>query len=175
LLYQITGLPRAICPADACGPRSTRIERNLVRAEMPGGGLCGSGLFDPKQRAIVSPVSYLTLIRRLLALVAIAGLVLAPMSWSAGAMSMNMPSAMGSSADSGMAMPSDMDCCPKKAHLTDCGKNCPFMAICMGVGLQGERDTSFSIPLVPISTMVPGRQRDLDGLAQPPPTRPPKA
>jgi hypothetical protein len=123
----------------------------------------------------VSPVIYLTLIRRLLAFVAIAGLVLAPMSWSAGAMSMNAPSAMGSSADPEMAMPSDMDCCPKKAHLPDCGKNCPFMAICMGVGLQGERGTSFSIPLVPISTMVPGRQRDLDGLAQPPPTRPPKA
>jgi hypothetical protein len=119
-------------------------------------------------------VSYLTLIRRILAFVAIAGLV-------AVAMSMNAPSTMGSSADSGMAMPpdvampSDMDCCPKKTHLPDCGKNCPFMAACMGVGMQTERDTSFSIPLVPISTLVPGRQRDLDGLAQPPPTRPPKA
>jgi hypothetical protein len=90
-------------------------------------------------------------------------------------MSMNMPAAMGSSADSGMAMPSDMECCPKKAHVPDCGKDCAFMAACMGTGLHSERAASFSIPLVPISTLVPGRQRDLDGLAQPPPTRPPKA
>jgi hypothetical protein len=120
-------------------------------------------------------VSYLTLIRRLLAFVAIAGLVLAPMAWPTGAMSMNAPAAMGSSADSGMAMPFDMECCPKKAHVPDCAKDCAFMAICMGMGLQVQRDASFSIPLVPISTLVPGRQRDLDGLAPPPPTRPPKA
>jgi hypothetical protein len=120
-------------------------------------------------------VSYLTLIRRFLAFIAIAGLVLAPMPWPAGAMSMNVPAAMGSSADSGMAMPSDMECCPKKAHVPDCGKDCPFMAACMGMGLQGQRNVNFSVPLVPISTLVPGNQRDLDGLAQPPPTRPPKA
>jgi hypothetical protein len=142
---------------------------------MPGSELCGERTFPRDLACYSAPVSYLTLIRRLLAFVAIAGLVLAPMPWPAGAMSMNAPAAMGSSADAGMAMPSDMDCCPKKVHLPDCGKNCPFMAACMGVGLQGERDASFSVPLVPISTLVPGRQRDLDGLAQPPPTRPPKA
>jgi hypothetical protein len=118
-------------------------------------------------------VSYLTLIRRLLAFVAIAGLVLAPMAWPAAAVSMNMSAAMSSSADSGM--PADMECCPKKAHVPDCGKDCAFMAACMGTGLLSERGASFSHVLVPISTMVPGSQRDLDGLAQPPPTRPPKA
>jgi hypothetical protein len=118
----------------------------------------------------------LTLIRRLLAIVAIAGLVLAPVTLSVSASAMKMPAAT-ESAHAGMAMPFDMECCPKKqsSHVPDCGMDCPFMALCMGVGLQNDRVASLSVPLALVSTLVPGHQRDLDGLAQAPPIRPPKA
>ena len=116
-----------------------------------------------------------TIIRRFVALIVIAGLVLAPVLLSIGATAMQMPAGMPS-AHSGMAMPSDMECCPKKAsHVPDCGKDCPFMALCMGIGLQqGDRVASLCAPVALMSTMIPGNQRDLDGLAQAPPTRPPK-
>jgi hypothetical protein len=133
-----------------------------------------------------------TTIGRLVALVVIAALVLAPVLLSVGATAMQMPAAM-SGAHAGMtragmtmsadeatssdaAMPSDMECCPKKAsHMPDCGKDCPFMALCMGIGLQqGDRVASLCAPMALMSTLIPGSQGDLDGFAQAPPTRPPK-
>jgi hypothetical protein len=121
-----------------------------------------------------------TTIRRVVALIVIAGLVLAPVLLSVGATAMQMPAATASAHSSmemsgGMAMLSDMECCPKKAsHVPDCGKDCPFMALCFGLGLQSERVASPCAPVTPVRTMTPGNQRDLDGLAQSPPTRPPK-
>jgi hypothetical protein len=147
-------------------------------------------------------VYWATTIRRIVALIAIAGLVLAPMTLSVGATAMKMPAAMDhaamdpatmDSAHSGMAMhadmamsdmamssemamPSDMECCPKKtSHVPGCGMDCPFMALCMGVGLQSDRVASLYVPSALVSTMIPANQRDLDGLAQAPPIRPPNA
>jgi hypothetical protein len=138
-------------------------------------------------------VKRVTTIRRFVALVVIAGLVLAPVLLSIGATAMQMPagmlsahsgmaehSGMAMSSDtampSDMAMPSEMECCPKKAsHVPDCGKDCPFMALCLGIGLQqGDRVASLCAPMALVSTLIPGNQRDLDGLAQAPPIRPPK-
>jgi hypothetical protein len=143
-------------------------------------------------------VNRATAIRRFIALIVIAALVLAPVLLSVGATAMQMPAAMasahagmemsggtemsgdmemsgGMAMSDGMAMPSDMGCCPKKtSHVPDCGKDCPFMALCLGVGLQGDRVASLGAPLALVSTMIPGNQRYLDGLAQAPPTRPPK-
>jgi hypothetical protein len=132
-------------------------------------------------------VKRVTTIRRFVALVVIAGLVLAPVLLSIGATAMQMPAGMlsahsGMAEHSGMAMssdtamPSDMECCPKKAsHVPDCGKDCPFMALCLGIGLQqGDRVASLCAPMALVSTLIPGNQRDLDGLAQAPPIRPPK-
>jgi hypothetical protein len=138
-------------------------------------------------------VKRVTTIRRFVALVVIAGLVLAPVLLSIGATAMQMPagmlsahsgmaehSGMAMSSDtampSDMAMPSEMECCPKKAsHVPDCGKDCPFMALCLGIGLQqGDRVGSLCAPMALVSTLIPGNQRDLDGLAQAPPIRPPK-
>jgi hypothetical protein len=145
-----------------------------------------------------------TTIRRLVALIVIAGLVLAPVLLSVGATAMQMPAAMAGAhtgmmmshdmaMSHGMAMsddmvmpaemamssdrvmPADMGCCPKKTpQMPDCGKDCPFMALCMGIGLQSDRVASLHAPLALVSTLVPGHQRDLDGLAQAPPIRPPK-
>jgi hypothetical protein len=144
-------------------------------------------------------VNRVTTIRRFVALIVIAGLVLAPVLLSIGATAMQMPAGMLSahagmvmSSDTAMssdmamssdvavssdvAMPSDMECCPKKAsHVPDCGKDCPFMALCLGIGLQqGDRVASLCAPMALVSTLIPGNQRDLDGLAQAPPIRPPK-
>jgi hypothetical protein len=143
-------------------------------------------------------VNRATAIRRFIALVVIAGLVLAPVLLSVGATAMQMPatiagahSGMAMSSDtampadaamsSGMAMPADMvmpadmECCPKKtSQMPDCGKDCPFMALCMGIGLLSDRVAGLHAPLALVSTMIPASQRDLDGLAQAPPIRPPK-
>jgi hypothetical protein len=147
-------------------------------------------------------VNRATTIRRLVALIVIAGLVLAPVLLSVGATAMQMPAAMAAHAGmmmshdtamshdmamsddmmmpadmamSDVAMPADMECCPKKtSQMPDCGKDCPFMALCMGIGLQSDRVASLYAPFALVSTLVPGNQRDLDGLAQAPPIRPPK-
>jgi hypothetical protein len=138
-------------------------------------------------------VNRVTTIRRFVALIVIAGLVLPPVLLSIGATAMQMPAGMLSAhagmampsdtamppdmaMASDMAMPSDMECCPKKAsHVPDCGKDCPFMALCLGIGLQqGDRVASLCAPMALVSTLIPGNQRDLDGLAQAPPIRPPK-
>jgi hypothetical protein len=149
-----------------------------------------------------------TTIRRLVALIVIAGLVLAPVLLSVGATAMQMPKAMagahagmmmshemamsddmamshdmtmsdmtmsGMAMPDAMTMPAGMECCPKKtSQMPDCGGDCPFMALCMGIGLQSDRVASLYAPLALVSTLVPGNQRDLDGLAQAPPIRPPK-
>jgi hypothetical protein len=74
-----------------------------------------------------------------------------------------------------MAMPEDMPCCPTKAPIPDCGKDCLFMAMCAtqffctavsGAGLV--------LPLGLASVYFPGNDTDLAGLSQAPPPRPPK-
>jgi hypothetical protein len=79
----------------------------------------------------------LTCIRYLLSGLALLGLVGAPLARPA--MAMNMPAAMHAAmsddaampADAAMAMPADMPCCPDKAPVPDCAKDCPLMALCL--------------------------------------------
>ena len=119
---------------DACGHARQRVGKRTFPRDVACYSAC---------------VSYLTLIRRLLAFVAIAGLVLARMARPTGAMSMNMPAAMGSSADSGMAMPSDMECCPEESSRPGLRQGLRVHGSLHGDGgLHSERAASFSISLV---------------------------
>jgi hypothetical protein len=72
-----------------------------------------------------------------------------------------------------MEMPEGMPCCPGKPTLPDCGKDCPFMALCAGMALSGPV-FGFFVPLGLVSIVMPGNQSQLVGIWQAPSRRPPK-
>ena len=119
-------------------------------------------------------------IRRLLAIVMIAGLVLAPLSRPvmAGAVSDASMAAMADDMSmSAMAdeMAGDMPCCPAKAPApVDCDK-CIFMTACMSKYFTGMSATVFH-PFLTASDGVASLQNESwpDGLGHPPPEHPPR-
>ena len=127
----------------------------------------------------VRRVKTLSAIRSLLAIVAIVGLVLGPMARPSMAMPAPMHTGVGADQemvnDAAMAMPEDMPCCPRTAPIPDCGKDCLFMAMCGTQFLCNAVQTAgLVIPLGMASVFSPGNDRDVAGLSQGPPPRPPK-
>jgi hypothetical protein len=125
-------------------------------------------------------VKLLSSMHRVFAVLAIAGLILAPLARPA----MAMPSQMqGSMSEHGatdtqmdMAMPADMPCCPDKTPASDCGKDCPLMALCMASVLQSAPlGAALFITLKLAGIVILGNDADRGSLAQAPPPRPPKA
>ena len=117
-------------------------------------------------------------IRRLLAIVVIAGLVLAPLSSPvmAGATSDASMSAMADDmSTSAMAgeMAGDMPCCPAPAPV-DCDK-CVLMTACMSKCFTGMSATVFH-PFLAASDSVASLQNESwpEGLGHPPPEHPPR-
>src|SRR2546430_2034549 len=117
-------------------------------------------------------------IRRLLAALAIVGLVLAPVVQPA--MAADMPvsathhAAMSGQSDMAMpdmAMPDAMPCCPDDQK-TDCAKTCPFMAACMAQLQSTVPSYGLSAPLMQSSVLVVRNDRTLRYLSQAPPPRP---
>jgi len=109
------------------------------------------------------------LIGRLLVILALAGLALAPVSAAVA-----MPAMTPAPAMAGMDMASDMDCCPKQTPQPDCAK-CPFVAICLtafGALTAADIAITFGSPLV--LTLQPGSEFALASLAGEPPSRPPR-
>ena len=125
-------------------------------------------------------------LRRLLPLLAVIGLALAPVTASAAAAGMRAPTAVQGHA---MAMPDEamadmagmamdeMPCCPKeRPDMPDCSKGCPLMALCLAKVATG----------LPVAVGLPGRVAVMEGPARPvpasfdslslgPPTEPPRA
>ncbi len=119
-------------------------------------------------------------ITRLLSILAIVGIVLAPFTAPAVAGGMVVPMA---TADTGMDMASmgdamaDMPCCPpEKPVMPDCQKACPLATLCLAKIVQG---------IVPVNAvparfglaqaLIPGNDANPDTLAPIPPPRPPQA
>jgi hypothetical protein len=74
-----------------------------------------------------------------------------------------------------MTMPDDMPCCPKKAPIPECGKDCLCMAMCATQLLcNGVWGMSLVLPLGLASVFFPGNDMDVAGLSEAPPPRPPK-
>jgi hypothetical protein len=124
-------------------------------------------------------------IRRLLAVLMIAGLALAPVSrpvmaeTSSHGSDRAMADEMASSEMPPMAMAdemaSDMPCCPSKAPMpVDCDK-CVFMAACASIYFTAMSAIAFQPPLV-ASDAIARRRNDSrpDGLGHPPPEHPPR-
>jgi hypothetical protein len=119
-------------------------------------------------------------IRRLLAILMIAGIALAPLSQpvladssadvSMQAMADNMsPSAMTDE------MASDMPCCPSKAPTPVGCDKCVFMAACTSLGFVGMSSAVVHLFLT-ASSDVASLQNDSwpEGLGHPPPEHPPR-
>jgi hypothetical protein len=116
-------------------------------------------------------VKRLSALRYLFAALAIAGLILTPMA--APAMAMATPANIAD--ETPMAMPADMPCCPDQAPMPDCGKDCPFMALCATQFVSTmPHGTGLVLPPALASLVVPGNDAGLSGLTQRPPPRPPK-
>jgi hypothetical protein len=116
-------------------------------------------------------------IGRIFAVVAIAGLLLAPMTRLVMAMPMGMQAAASEqmAADSNAGAMDDMPCCPGKPSLPDCDEDCPFTALCSAVVLLGAPQTSLPLPLTLVAIVLPGDPSALVSLAHAPPRKPPKA
>jgi hypothetical protein len=117
-----------------------------------------------------------TTIGRFFALVAVAGILLAPTARPA--MAMGTPIAMVAAGGDDSATADAMDhmpCCPGKPSLPDCSKDCPLMALCVTAPLYFVSQTSLIAPLAIASIMLPGASPELASVAEAPPRRPPKA
>ena len=129
-------------------------------------------------------------IRRLLAVMMIAGLALAPVSRPvmaatashgsdqamADEMSPSEMSAMAKADEMADEMASDMPCCPPKAPMpVDCDK-CVFMAACASV-FFADVSATVSHPYPIASKMIALQRNDSwpDGLGHPPPEHPPRS
>ena len=120
-------------------------------------------------------------LRRLLAVLMIAGLALAPVSRplmadTSSHTSQHAMVAEMSASDSMDEMASDMPCCPSKAPMpTDCDK-CVFMAVCGSIGFPAL-SVSISHPFPILSDAIALQRNDArpDGLGHPPPEHPPRS
>jgi hypothetical protein len=119
-------------------------------------------------------------IRRLLAILVIAGLALAPVSRPVMA-EMSSDASMQAMTDemsaAGMAdeMASDMPCCPSKAPTPVGCDKCVFMAACTSLGFVGMSSAVVHLFLT-ASSDVASLQNDSwpEGLGHPPPEHPPR-
>ena len=119
-------------------------------------------------------------IRRLLAIVMIAGLVLAPLSRPVMAGTTSGASTAALADDESVStamegMPGDMPCCPAQAPTpSDCDK-CVFMAACMSQCMAGISAVLFRPPFADSSMIEPLRNDAWpEGLGHPPPEDPPR-
>jgi hypothetical protein len=121
-------------------------------------------------------------IARLLSVLAIVGIVLAPFTAPAVAGGIAVPMATAdagtdmTSMDGDMAM-SDMPCCPpEKPAMPDCQKACPLATLCVAKVVQGILPVgAVSARLGIAVALLPGNDAAPDTLVPIPPPRPPQA
>jgi hypothetical protein len=115
---------------------------------------------------------------RICAFVAVLGLLLTPVARPAMALATDVDAFPDVRAESGLgaSMTTDeMPCCPAKPALPDCGKDCPFIGLCVGAALLGTPHVASIVPITPATIILPGGQIGLASIARAPPQRPPKA
>jgi hypothetical protein len=110
------------------------------------------------------------LIGRLLAVLVIAGLAIAPLVSPAAAMA----SAVADTTDMS-SMSADMPCCPDEQKSKDC-QDCPLVAMCILKTAQAGPSATAAMPLRHAIRMVHSFSDDAltDGLNRPPPDHPPR-
>jgi hypothetical protein len=111
---------------------------------------------------------------RVFAVLAIAGLVFAPIGRSAIAADMHATGNAMAADDVAAGATDDMPCCPSKPALPDCSKDCPLMALCVTAPIHFVSQTGLTIPLTFVTVIFPSAHSDLVSIAQAPPRKPPK-
>lgn len=131
-------------------------------------------------------VTFWLALRRLLPLLAVLSLALAPVTASAAAAGMHAPmsgaaghyemAGMGADDMAGMAM-DDMPCCPdEKPAMPDCSKGCPLMALCLAKVIPGlPSSAGLPVPVSHAAEVDWGVDAPFASLAQAPPSEPPRA
>ena len=117
-----------------------------------------------------------SLASRLLSIMVIASLLVAPLASPSGAAT--GASARMATADDVVAMPDGMQCCPdQKPSLPDCRQSCPLAVLCMVFGFPTAPAASVFIPvrLGVIDPKALGHDSWRDLLLDPPPPKPPRA
>ena len=111
--------------------------------------------------------------RTILSLLAVVGLILAPLGRPAMAVS---PSAMQEMAMASAAMAAaNMPCCPDDQPATNCAKDCPLMALCFATTVSNAPAVpTTAVIFTPASAFQPVDDRSGDGLLVAPSPRPPK-
>ena len=113
---------------------------------------------------------------RLLAILLIVGLVVAPFSAraNAGMTSMDM-AAMDMTSTKTVSMSADMPCCPDRSAPADCD-GCPLMAICMVKTFQTPSAAAVAeILAVTTRMLLPASDPQAESLGYLPPPRPPRS
>jgi hypothetical protein len=126
-------------------------------------GLCETG---PVKRSIH--------LCRLLAVLVIVGLVLAPLTVRANTAA-TASMAMTSMSDDTAAMSEDMPCCPDKSAPVDCDQ-CPLMALCVSTTLQAPLPADVAeIQSVTLRMLLPGSDPEVESVGYSPPPKPPRS
>ena len=121
----------------------------------------------------VRAVKHSNLLCRLLAVLAVVGLVIAPLTARAHADGMGSMAAMSMS-DDAADMSDDMPCCPDKSAPVDCDQ-CPLMALCAATTLQAPLPAGVAeIYPVMLRTLLPGSDPEVDSVVYSPPPKPPR-
>ena len=108
---------------------------------------------------------------RLLAVLVIVGLVIAPLTARANTGGM----AMTSMSDDTAAMSEDMPCCPDKSAPVDCDQ-CPLMALCVSTTLQAPMPAGVAeIQPVTLRMLLPGSDPEVESVGYSPPPKPPRS
>jgi hypothetical protein len=111
---------------------------------------------------------------RLLAVLVIVGLVIAPLTARANT-GATASMAMTSMSDDTAAMSEDMPCCPDKSAPVDCDQ-CPLMALCTATTLQAPLPAGVAeIQPVTLRMLLPGSDPEVESVAYSPPPKPPRS
>jgi hypothetical protein len=113
-------------------------------------------------------------IRCLLTLLAVAGLLLAPIMRPVSAVAMDVQMAAGQAGDAAPQARDGMPCCPEKPALPPCGKDCPFMLLCVGAPLHRASAVEVHVPRTLAEIILPRDRPNLVSIARAPPQRPPE-
>jgi hypothetical protein len=109
------------------------------------------------------------ILTRALASLALIGLLVTPISG---------PVAAGPAQSAmSMDMPDDMPCCPEgKPVMPNCAKACPLMMVCLSKAFRAVSTSAGGLPALGLmAIIIPADVAMPEGLAQPPPARPPRS
>jgi hypothetical protein len=122
----------------------------------------------------MGPVKARLTIRCFLILLAIVGLMLAPVARPALAVAMDMQTTDGQSGTDLRQASDGMPCCQEQPAQPACGKDCPLMALCVGTPLHGVSATEVGVRRTSVEALGPHDRPGLLSITRAPPQRPPE-